>query len=387
MRSMVTRALPLSRRSLLQGLAGLAVTTLVPGGVALANAKNTRLFQTNAEEPLFASAFRKADGSFAFRVMREDGSSVFEAPLPDRGHSAAWHRETAKLVAFARRPGNFAMYVNGMAGDGPVMFTAPEDRHFYGHGVFSQDGKVLYAPENDWVHKRGVLGLYDMTGARPHRIGEMDTGGIGPHDILLSPTCGSLVIANGGIHTRPDRDREKLNIDSMLPSVAFLHPQTGEIRARHELDPSLHQLSLRHMAMDGHGRVWVGGQYQGDKSELPPLIASFTLDGTPRIHEMPQQIKAQLSNYVGSVTASGDGEVIVTSCPRGGKILFWNASSGDYIGAQAVADGCGVAPLDQEFFLISDGSGGLRFAEGTSEYLELTAQVPGTSWDNHLISL
>ncbi|WP_102867018.1 DUF1513 domain-containing protein [Pseudovibrio exalbescens] len=387
MRWMETKGTPVTRRSLLQGLAGLAVMSALPGSNAFANAENTRLFQTNAFEPLFASAFRKPNGSYAFRVLREDGSSVFEAPLPDRGHSAAWHREAGRLVAFARRPGNFAMYVNVLTGHEPLMFTAPEGRHFYGHGVFSPDGRLLYAPENDWEAKRGVIGLYDMTGSSPQRLGEMETHGVGPHDILISPRCGSLVVANGGIHTRPDRDREKLNLDSMIPSIAYLDPQSGDLLAHHQLADDLHQLSLRHMAADGHGQVWVGGQYQGDKSTLPPLVASFERDRNPRLHDLPVALKGQLNNYVGSVTASGDGDVVATSCPRGGKVLFWNAKSGDYIGVQEVADGCGIAPIDEEFFLISDGTGGLRFAQGSADYMELTGQIAGASWDNHLISL
>ena len=37
-----------------------------------------------------------------------------------------------------------------------------EGRHFFGHGVFSPDGKLLYATENDFEAARGVIGVYDV---------------------------------------------------------------------------------------------------------------------------------------------------------------------------------------------------------------------------------
>ena len=43
----------------------------------------------------------------------------------------------------------------------PVLFTTPANRHFYGHGVFSRDGRLLYATEHDNETRDGLIGVYN----------------------------------------------------------------------------------------------------------------------------------------------------------------------------------------------------------------------------------
>ncbi|WP_371311937.1 DUF1513 domain-containing protein [Pseudovibrio flavus] len=308
--------------------------------------------------------------------------------MPDRGHCCAWHQQTGKLVAFARRPDNFAVLINGRSRTEPIAFKSPTNRHFYGHGVFSPDGRLLFAPENDWSAKRGVIGVYDMSDARAvHRIGEFPSYGIGPHEILWSEMHQCLVVANGGILTHPDRRRQKLNIASMAPNISFIDPSSGSLIAQHQLPAHLHQVSLRHMALDALGKVWVGGQYEGPEQDLPPLVSCFSVDHEPELLELPEQLTSSLNNYVGSVSTSKDGTVISTTCPRGNKVLFWETATKELIGTQGIDDGCGVAALGKREFLITDGSGTLRYVHVDENYLEVTGVRSGASWDNHLTAL
>ena len=64
----------------------------------------------------------------------------------------------------------------------------------------------------------GRIGLWEVQNFC--RIGEWDSGGIGPHDLKLLPE-GRLVIANGGIKTDPS-DRTKLNLGDMRPNLTIL---------------------------------------------------------------------------------------------------------------------------------------------------------------------
>ena len=88
-------------------------------------------------------------------------------------------------------------------------------RHFFGHGAFSPDGRLLYATENDFDNARAVVGVYDV-GSGFARIGEFGTQGVGAHELLLSPDGELLVVANGGIETHPDYGRAELNLDTMI---------------------------------------------------------------------------------------------------------------------------------------------------------------------------
>ncbi len=374
------RSTEIDRRHLLQLLAGSAAGL----GLMKSPAAAAGLFQAGLDEPLFAGARRNADGSHAIALVTPEGLEALTIPLPGRGHDIAFEPRSRRAMAFARRPGNFAVLFDVDGRREPVLVTAPKGRHFYGHGVFSLDGRLVYATENDYATARGLLGVYDVSGEEPTRIGELETGGIGPHDILLAPDGRTIVVANGGIKTHPDSGREKLNLDSMTPSVTFMDRESGAILASHMLDRSLHQLSLRHMAQDGAGRVWVGGQYEGPEGDRPPLLVRLSRDEAPLSFLAPDAVQDGLENYVGSVAMNASGEVVATSHPRGNRILYWAAADGSFLGAQKVTDGCGLAALDATGFLIADGQGGLSYSDDPMVSPEPLAIVAGISWDNHL---
>lgn len=385
MRWMGTDRVAISRRALLAGLGGIAALS---AGNFSAFAGGAGLIDEGAlGTPLFASARREADGSYGIAIIDDAGQELARVALPGRGHGIAVAPDGRRFMAFARRPGTFALLIDPFERTEPKVLTSIDGRHFYGHGCFSPDGRLVYAVENDYASARGVLGVYDVSGREIRRIGEIETGGIGPHDILLAEGGNVLVVANGGIETHPSRPREKLNLDTMQPSIAFLDRESGDLLAKHSLSQDLHQLSLRHMAMDGQGKVWVGGQFEGDKSLTPPLVAHMTRDAGPKLSEIPSALASGLQSYIGSVVANASGDVIATSAPRGGQVLFWAADTGAFLGADQVVDGCGLAPLDASGFLISDGTGGLRYAEDPQSLPEILARPPGVSWDNHMVAL
>jgi len=387
---MVTRrripslAKPLSRRSFLAALGGLAALPVFARST-LAESLLSR--EASDGVPLFVSAYKLANGDYGVGIFDDLGQVLARISLPGRGHGAAISPDRRCFVAFARRPGTFAVVVRPFDDAAPRVLTSEPGRHFYGHGVFSSDGRLLYAVENDFAAARGVVGVYDMSGKEILRLGEIETRGIGPHDLMLTPDGRSLIVANGGIRTHPDSEREKLNLDTMAPAVVFLDLETGDLQAEHALDNSLHQLSLRHMALDGQGRAWVGGQFEGPDSELPPLVGIFTRDKAPVLTDIPAPVASGLQNYIGSVAANASGDIIATSAPRGNRTLFWNASSGAFLGSQEIGDGCGIAPIDEGSFLISDGNGGLSLVGDPASPAEILARPPGISWDNHMIAL
>ncbi|WP_349359191.1 DUF1513 domain-containing protein [Stappia sp.] len=383
MRSTATER-ALDRRQVLTGAAATALALVLPGAARGQAGAGPSL----QDDPLFVAARRQADGSHAVVVTGLDGLDRQVIPLPARGHDVAQCPVSGRCLAFARRPGTFAVLFDPAGRRPPETIQAVAGRHFYGHGAFSPDGRLAYATENDYAAARGVIGVYDVSGETVRRIGEFDSGGTGPHDLLPMPDGRRLVVANGGIETHPERGREKLNIATMRPNVSLIDRESGEIVARVEAPAVLHKLSLRHMAVTDAGRVWIGGQHQGGAEETPPLMASF--DATRErltFHDVPADLSGRLANYVGSVSASHDGTVIAASCPRAGRVLYFAGGDGRFLGSQQRADACGVAPLDRTGFLLSDGSGALLESTGPQTRPLLVAARPGVAWDNHLVAV
>src|SRR3546814_2990778 len=82
----------------------------------------------------------------------------------------------------------------------------------------------------------------------------------------------TLAVANGGIQTHPARRREKLNIDTMQPSLAYIDAESGALLHDHRLPPALHQASIRHIAATAGDTVGVVMQYEGPRDNLVPLV-------------------------------------------------------------------------------------------------------------------
>ena len=146
----------LDRRELLVSAAGMAAFCTLPRDVTEAAAKA-------AEPGLFAAARRDDRGTFSAALFSLDGGDVRAVELPERGHDIALRPGTTEWVAFARRPGRFGVAVP--AGNRPpIWFQAKPDRHLFGHGVFSADGRLLYTTENDYANAQGMIGVRDATG-------------------------------------------------------------------------------------------------------------------------------------------------------------------------------------------------------------------------------
>ncbi len=362
-------------------------------GTALAIGSASRAFAgvlpskeaAEAEAGDFIAACRRPDNTYSVVILRLDGSIVRELPLKDRGHDIALDAASGEAVVFARRPGSFALAFGVRGRRAPVLFTASPNRHFYGHGVFSPDGRLLYATEHDNETRQGLLGVYSATqGYR--RIGEMKTFGVGPHEVILLADGRTLAVANGGIETHVEPNgtgREKLNVDTMMPSLAFIDSTTGDLIAQHNQASDLHKLSIRHVAADARGDVWFGAQWEGEAADTPELIGFAGIDKPLRIIEPETPSGAALSGYIGAVAISGDKRVLAASAPRAGRIVYVDTERAAIIGETRLVDGCGLTGVSQSEFALSSGLGVLQTEAPDHTHLK-TASFPGRSFDNHL---
>lgn len=340
----------------------------------------SRSFAT--EEPLYLSARARA-GKQEIAVIDHLGIDRLVLPIEDRGHSFAIDPRRRNAVAFARAPGRYAVAFDVDGKMLPQPLVAAPGRHFFGHGVFSTDGRLMFANENDYEGARGVTGIYDVR-AGFARIGEFDCGGIGPHDIVMMPDDRTACIANGGILTHPDYDKLKLNIDTMAPSLAYLDTVSGELVEQVSLPADLHKLSIRHLIVDARGAVWFGCQYEGEASDRPPLVGRHRRGHEPELFQGPADLLRRMDNYVGSVSADASGEIIATSSPLGGLVAFWDASTGRFLGDRSTPDVCGVAPLGSGRILATTGRGAID-EMSPDEILPISRESPDhPSWDNHL---
>lgn len=367
----------IDRRELLLGATSGAVMLALPRGRAAAAAG------TADGGCLFAAARKDDRGTFSAALFSLEQGDMRSVELPERGHDIALRPGTGEWVAFARRPGRFGVAIPTDARP-PVWFAAKPDRHFFGHGVFSADGRLLYTTENDYANAQGIIGVRDATDGYK-QIGEFSARGMEPHDVqLLADGC-TMVIANGGIQTHPDRGADELNLPDMKPSLVYVDVASGDLIEEHMLDSDLHQLSIRHLALAQSDVVVFGCQYRGPEADEPALVGFHRRGQQPVLAAAPGATQGALRNYIGSVTADAGGGIVAASAPKGGLITYWDVSTRRFLGTSELSDGCGIAPTRHKAsFLLTSGQGWLVEAD-VLDIPDAERRSSPYEWDNHAV--
>lgn len=329
-------------------------------------------FALSRTDAVFASAFRAPDGTYGIATVAEDGTIIERSPLPARAHGMSFCRATGRIAAFARRPGTYVLIRFADGREAPIVATAAEGRHFYGHGSFSADGRLLYATENDFANRTGMVGVYDT--ADGTRKGEFPSYGVGPHDMTLSADSRVLIIANGGIETHPDFGRTKLNLGRMEPSLVLVDTASGSLIEKHVLPDNLKALSTRHVDIDGQGGIWFACQYEGPRNDLPPLVGRFAPGDALSFVELPEPVTDSLANYVGAIAVNRHEGLVGITSPKGGMSVMIDAKTKRYLRSDLVIEAAGVAAARSGFAVSSYGG---HFGNTLSP----------VAWDQHIIRL
>ncbi|MCA9546821.1 MAG: DUF1513 domain-containing protein, partial [Myxococcales bacterium] len=288
----------------------------------------------------------------------------------------------------ARRPGTAAVEVDLRAGRIRRRFAVAPDRLLCGHACFSADGQIVFTTEVDAQTGAGRVGVRDARTYAP--LGELDTNGLGPHELALMPDGRTLVVANGGLLTRPESGRQVLNLDTMDPSLVYLDLARGAVVEQVRLAEP--KASVRHLAVAQDGTVAVATQVQREAmagAAVVPLAALHRRGEPLRPLAAPEPVTAALADYLGSVALSEASGVAGFTSPRGDLAAFWRLRDGAFLGYHRMVDVCGLAVTsDQQRFVLSNSLGELRWldAHTLAEDRAARRHAPGLRWDNHLIA-
>lgn len=306
---------------------------------------------------------------FSVVIADKAGQAITQLALPARGHGVAIHPHLTQAVAFGRRPGEFMMAFDYQTGEMIALNASGSTRHFYGHGVYSHDGTLLFATEGERGTSRGIIGVYDVQNGY-QKVSELSGFGIGPHEVIIMPN-NTLAIGVGGVHTN---GREPLNIDTMNPTLTYLS-MDGVVLEQVSLPD--HHLSIRHLAHDGSETVLCGQQYRGQPEDSPSLIAMHTRGGEMQPLLAEAEEWAHFNHYIASIAAT-DQWILATS-PVGNCYGIWSKQTRRLVELAPLPDASGVV-VHGELFQVSSGAG-----------LVVTNQYPYNSetttsnvqWDNH----
>lgn len=352
--------------------------------------------QSQAMDAIFsAQGTAKSPYGFASldqRQQLQQGISGF------RGHGAAQHPTKAnRVLLFQRRPGKQILEIDWTKNKITRQINTEKNRHLFGHGCFSQDGRFLFTTENDLTKDQGMIVVRD--GNTYQWVTEFPSYGIGPHELALLNDSQTLVVANGGIQTRPETGRKKLNLADMQPNLSYINTKTGLLISQHQLSGDMTKASIRHLAVSKDDRVWMALQIQRKalNHDRPlPLVASHQQNSDIEYLDANEDIWASLNDYVGSIVVNDDSQTLGITSPRGDLALFWQyQTKGDRFSSNfkthyPLRDVCGIT-LDKhkQHFILSNSFGSLRYLDTNTlkENKAKRIKFAHIHWDNHMIHL
>jgi hypothetical protein len=357
---------PLSRRRfLLAALGAVSLPRMVHGA--------------GAARPLRLLSPAGADGSH-YAASIEDGRARHAVSLPMRGHGMVVDpRKPHEALIIARRPGTTVARIGLDTGHLLQQWHSDEDRHFYGHACYSADGGTLFLTENDVATGEGLVTVRDAVDLKV--LAEYATHGIGPHELMMLADGKTLVVANGGILTLPETGRVKLNRGRIASSLVYLDSETGRLLGKYMV-PSK-DLSLRHLAVCGEGRVAAALQFEGDRRQPGgPLLMFHHGEDALQFAAAPPDVWDRMRHYAASVAYDPSSAQFALSCPLGNTLGCWT-SAGAYAGSISIPKVSGIAFGAGQGFA-SNEAGQIFALNLATLSARLVSESPRFQWDNHL---
>lgn len=352
-------------------LAGLAALGCAP---ALARA-------ADAARPLRLAATWQAGRGYRAGILEaRSGLTVLaDLELPTRAHGL-WAEAGGTLLTLARRPGDWLLRWSPEGRPLGWRWIEP-GRAFCGHVLASSDGRTLYTTETDLDTGAGLVGVRDA--ASLEKRAEWPTLGPDPHQLVRDPRRpGRIIVANGGVPTRPETGRLKRDLDRMDSSLAVLDAAGGACLGQWRLEDP--RLSLRHLAWGrGAGGPLLGIALQAEHDDpegraAAPVLALF--DGSALTAAPGGRA---LSGYGGDI-AFHQG-CFAVSCPRAQGVALFDAG-GAARGFLPLAESCPLAATPQSVW--AGGRLAARSWRPGGEKGEMGEMaIPDIRLDNHWIVL
>jgi hypothetical protein len=268
----------------------------------------------------------EASGAEALRVVRA-------IETPTRAHGILCE-PAGTVLAVSRRPGDWLLRWAPRQPDSQAqwLWSAP-DRRYSGHAALDAGGGLLFTSEADLERGSGLIAVRDVRTLET--IDEWPAHGIDAHEVLVDAD-GSLLVANGGVPTRPETGRAKLDRAAMDSSLTRLDSRSGALLGQWRLaDP---RLSIRHLARHASGVIGAALQAEHDDPaarRAAPLLALF--DG--RRLDVARQPVA-LAGYAGDIAATRDGFAV--GATRAHCVAHWTAG-GRWLRSAPLAEACPLA--------------------------------------------
>jgi hypothetical protein len=280
-------------------------------------------------------------------VDLDAGGALARLPLLFLPHGFAPHPRRPWEAALLEKWGGGGAYVD-LLQQKILRVLRPKPNHeFYGHGVFSVDGEVLFAVEMNLESREGVITVRD--GATFRIIDEFPSYGQAPHDCVFIDGGRTLAITNAGAFVG----------STPHGSVSFVSVADRRLLDRRPIDST--RINAGHIAMTEDGEFAVVSAAREGLPKETALGGVSLCAGSDRLTLMshPPEVTGRLAGEALSVCVHEPTRHVCVTHPYSNLVTIWDLSKKILKRTLELDSPRGVTlTLDGRAFALSYGSGG-----------------------------
>lgn len=310
------------RREFVTGFAATAAGLCFPGCVSQ-NLNSTeslgRLAFFTVENSLVEHPFgQKPGGKNSLQIFNIGSNELIEYALPIKSpHSLIQHPFMKQLAVVTPRDEQTAAVIDLNTGKIISLLKLKNDLYFYGHGVFSADGKQLLLSGYD-KNNVGFLKSYDLNWSEQ---GYVDTFGLAPHDVQTIHGGETLLVANNGWSGLGSYHEKRIS------GMAYVDFKTKKLVEKIELP--LGYLGFQHFDKNDRGDFVAGCDVYGNRKTqtgFKSLLISRKFSDPMHFFDIDNDMKARLQGNILSIAWNQKNSLVLTTTPEG-PVTIWDASS------------------------------------------------------------
>lgn len=257
-------------------------------------------------------------------------------------HGIHLHADQPYRLAVFEKKGPHAVLLDLAERRVTRRITTSKNRFFYGHGVYSGDGSLLYCTETQLDDMTGLIAVRD---AVTHEyVGDFPSYGQEPHECRLIDDARTMVVTNGGgDHT------------GTAPCVVYIDVASQKLLERVELTNA--DLNTGHSAVgaDG-GLVVVSAPRRGLETTDRGGVSIRPAGQAMQSIQFPFEVTSRMQGEALSVVIQDEEGIAAVTHPDGGMVTFWSVSERRLLKVLDLPHPRGVTlTRDGEFFVLSFG--------------------------------